>query len=81
MITGYEQYGHAQGTGKVWVHGVGKWIIEKLDEAGYCGKDITLKSGGELALRDVKRSAMAAHIGITTLLQGQSGRSKTTSGH
>ena len=81
LITGYEQCGCAQLTEKVRVHGVGKWIIEKFDEAGCCGKDITLKSDGELALRHVKRSAMAARIGIKTLLQGQSGRSKAISGH
>jgi len=54
-----------------------KWITNKLDEAGYAGQDITLKSDGEPALMDLKKSVIAVRCGITVPIESPVRQSKS----
>ena len=56
---------------------VTKWCVAKLEEAGYNGKDITIKTDGEPALMDLKRSVMASRVGITTPIESPVRQSKS----
>ena len=54
-----------------------KWCVAKLEEAGYNGKDITIKTDGEPALMDLKRAIMASRVGITTPIESPVRQSKS----
>ena len=54
-----------------------KWCVAKLEEAGYTGKDITIKTDGEPALLDLKRAIMASRTGLTTPIESPVRQSKS----
>ena len=59
---------------------VTKWAVDKLEEAGYGGADITIKTDGEPAILDLKKAIAAARLGNTTPIESGVRQSKENGG-
>ena len=57
-----------------------KWCNSKIEEAGYMGKELTLKTDGEPALMELKRAVMAKRVGVTVPVESPVRQSKCNGG-
>ena len=47
------------------------WVVQKLDEAGYRGKDITINTIQETSVMAFKRAIAARREGVTTPIESK----------
>ena len=62
----------AKGPSKVVVD----WCVAKLDEAGYSGERVALKSDGEAAITALRNAIAVARVGVTPLIESPVRESK-----